>query len=532
MSEKQFYLKGNIQVEPLINNWYAWIHLLPPSVAAFHIVERHIPILKSFISDPDYHAIAVKDPAMRGGPFINLEVETVDELSDSLAKIEEKSHDLFEFVEAVKQLDKLLIEKANGLSLEPLYKQIPAPLKGHVELYYDRHHRADFRFYESLLYKSRFYKEEFQNIALSVIESDTDRPFIFSTPRIDKEDVLRLSIPFKSTGLDDLFEMKRKPRPLSEIAEILSINEDQIEVFESFFTEEEPKKYESYTGEGVRLRYFGHACMLLETQNRSILVDPVLSYTFETDVPRYTYEDLPDKIDFVLITHGHHDHILIETMLQIRHKVDQIIVGKNIDGALQDPSLKLLLRELGFKNVYELTELEQLKIGDDITITGVPFIGEHHDLHVGSKIAYHLKFPTISILSVADACNISPELYEKIEPIVGQTDILLLGMECDGAPISWVYGPLITKALTRDEDHSRRGRGSNFVEGINMVNRFGCKQVYVYAMGAEPWVQYILDVHYTEESRPIVQSNMLIDTCTQLGIQAERLYLEKELLLD
>ena len=219
-------------------------------------------------------------------------------------------------------------------------------------------------------------------------------------------------------------------------------------------------------------------------------------------------------------------------MLQIRHKVDQIIVGKNIDGALQDPSLKLLLRELGFKNVYELTELEQLKIGDDITITGVPFIGEHHDLHVGSKIAYHLKFPTISILSVADACNISPELYEKIEPIVGQTDILLLGMECDGAPISWVYGPLITKALTRDEDHSRRGRGSNFVEGINMVNRFGCKQVYVYAMGAEPWVQYILDVHYTEESRPIVQSNMLIDTCIQLGIQAERLYLEKELLLD
>lgn len=28
---------------------------------------------------------------------------------------------------------------------------------------------------------------------------------------------------------------------------------------------------------------------------------------------RFTYRDLPDHIDLVLITHGHHDHIVLET---------------------------------------------------------------------------------------------------------------------------------------------------------------------------------------------------------------------------
>jgi hypothetical protein len=51
-------------------------------------------------------------------------------------------------------------------------------------------------------------------------------------------------------------------------------------------------------------------------------------------------------------------------------------------------------------------------------------------------------------------------------------------------------------------------------------------------MGQEPWLNYIMSIKYTEESRPIVESNKLIRSCQERGIIAERLFGEKEILLD
>jgi hypothetical protein len=81
-------------------------------------------------------------------------------------------------------------------------------------------------------------------------------------------------------------------------------------------------------------------------------------------------------------------------------------------------------------------------------------------------------------------------------------------------------------------DESRRLNGSNYEQAIDIVNRFGCKEVYVYAMGQEPWLTFMMSLKYTEESPPIVESNNLIHECRNLGIIAERLFGEKEILLE
>ena len=65
----------------------------------------------------------------------------------------------------------------------------------------------------------------------------------------------------------------------------------------------------------------------------------------------------------------------------------------------------------------------------------------------------------------------------------------------------------------------------------HIVDLFHCREVYVYAMGQEPWLNYIMSIKYTAESRPIVESNRLIQSCQELGIIAERLFGEKEILL-
>lgn len=109
-------------------------------------------------------------------------------------------------------------------------------------------------------------------------------------------------------------------------------------------------------------------------------------------------------------------------------------------------------------------------------------------------------------------------------------DVIFLGMECDGAPLSWLYGLLLTEQLDRDKDSSRRLAGSNFERGKGLIDSFNAKEVYVYAMGQEPWLEFISSIKYTDESNPIVQSNLLIDYCKNNNIIAELLYGEKEIM--
>jgi L-ascorbate metabolism protein UlaG (beta-lactamase superfamily) len=354
---------------------------------------------------------------------------------------------------------------------------------------------------------------------------------VLSTPRLESEDSLHLRLPFDSPVIDDLFRLKSTPWPWQEIKEMLQPRDSQEELLRSFLTPEPLPSYSSYEGPGVRWRYFGHACILIESQGVNMVFDPVLSYTYENGISRYTYQDLPESIDYVLITHDHQDHILFETLLQIRHKVKNVVVPRNNRGHLQDPSLKLLLENCGFKNVIELNEMEEIRAGN-VRITGLPFFGEHGDLDIHTKMAWLVNIGQHSMLFAADSCNIEPKLYEHVHREVGDVDALFLGMECDGAPLSWIYGPLLTQKLDRAMDESRRLAGSNYEQGMHIVNSFRCREAYVYAMGQEPWLNYVMSVKYTEQSRPIIESNKLIKACEERGIIAERLYGEKEILLE
>ena len=56
-------------------------------------------------------------------------------------------------------------------------------------------------------------------------------------------------------------------------------------------------------------------------------------------------------------------------------------------------------------------------------------------------------------------------------------------------------------------------------------------RAYVYAMGQEPWLGYVTSIKYTDESKPIVESNKLVEMCRSRGLQTERLLGTKELLL-
>lgn len=528
MNAKKLFLKPNVVIEPLFDNWYAWSHLISPATSAMNITGRNLKIMNSYIQAPSAHAAAVKNPKMLGGPFIDYDGKRVDEIQKLKEETLEKQKDMVAFSEAIKTLDALLKNKAKGYSLDPLYDEVPEILKGYVELYYDLNNQASFRFFEPLLYHSKYYKPSSQSILLWLTEND-ERPFVLSTPRLADKDKIQLNIPFNHKGLDALSQMKKNPGDLDSIKKTLGISEEDDHIFESFFTTESPKEYNKYKGDKVRMRYFGHACILVETKDISILLDPVISYYgYDQKVERYSDMDLPESIDYVLITHNHQDHILFETLIPLRHKIKNIVVPRSSNGALQDPSIKLMLNAIGFDNVIEIDEMEAIKFSDCV-ITGVPFVGEHSDLNIQAKICHHVSVGDFKMLFVADSCNIESRLYQHVQAVLGDVDVLFLGMECDGAPLSWLYGPLLTESLPRDKDISRRLAGSNFEKGKGLINAFNAKEVYVYAMGQEPWLEFISSIKYTDESNPIVQSNILIEYCKERNIISERLFGEKEI---
>ncbi|MCC9018876.1 MULTISPECIES: MBL fold metallo-hydrolase [Flavobacterium] len=526
-NEDLVYIKRNLAIEPLVDNWYAWPHLISPATAAMNIKDRHLKIMSSYVQNPMIHAAAVKTPKMLGGPFIDYDGKRVDEIKGLIDNTKEQCADLLAFREDVFALNDMLKKEAKGYALTELYNKVPESLQGLVELVYDINNNPSFRFFESLLYETEFYKESLQSFNLFLVHDDDSRSFVLSTPKLPGEDILRVNLPFKSEKIDLLFEMEDHPKTFKEISEIFEIEPEDIPLFKSFFTKEKAKKYERYTGDGVLTRYFGHACILTETKSTTILADPLVSYGYESDISRYSYDDLPESIDYVLVTHNHQDHILFETLLRLRRKIKNIIVPKSNGGFLQDPNLKLMFERIGFKNIIELGEMETIHF-DDCSITGLPFVGEHCDLDVRSKLCHHVAYKDgLKVLFAADSCNVSPKLYERIHKVMGDIDIIFLGMECEGAPLTWLYGPLMPENLARDKDESRRLAGCNFEQAKALVDVFKPSEVFVYAMGMEPWLKYISSIKYTDESIPIVESNKLLEYCIANNIEPERLYGEK-----
>ncbi|NNB90504.1 MULTISPECIES: MBL fold metallo-hydrolase [Corallococcus] len=529
MLDRPMYLKPDVAIEPLFNQWYVWWYLISPATAPLFVSRLHLKLMQSFVANPDVHVAALQNPALMGGPFINHPVSRVNEVKALLDRTTREQADMLAYTKAVSDLEQLLAS-SKGESLEPLYAKVPDMLRGFVELHYDLAHRANARIMEPLLYRSSLYKESAQSISLMRVAGDA-RKYVFSTPRLEGDSPLWLQVPYKHEGIDALFRMRHTPGSPGQVAEMLGVPSTAAEAFADLFTETAPRKPEPYTGSGVRVRYFGHACVLMETREVSVLTDPVISYEFPTDQRRFTHADLPEKIDYVLITHGHADHLMMETLLQLRHRIGTIVVPRSNAYSLADPSLRLVLEQTGFKNVIEIDDLQEIKIPGG-SLMGIPFIGEHSDLAVQAKTAHLVRLAGRSMLMAADSNALEPRMYQHLSKLVGPLDALYLGMECEGGPMSWMYGPLLSQPLPRKMDQSRRLNGSDSARATEILNHLNPKEVFIYAMGQEPWLRHVMVLQYDETAPQMIESNKFIEVCKGRNIPAARPFLSMEQILE
>ncbi|MEU0213328.1 MBL fold metallo-hydrolase [Streptomyces canus] len=524
MADESLFLRSKVIVEPLLDRFFAWPYTLAPVQSAMNLAFLQVPLLESYLQSPQVHVAASNNPELRGGYFINIPEARADEVSDLLAGIKRDRAAILRFAEAIAAGQELLRANATGFDLTPLYPKLPTELGGLIELAYDTDNQAQMRFMEPLVYASEVYQESRQSVQLS-FETGIERPFILSTPRLPSPDVLELNLPFRHPGLEELFKARVQPTSLGHLREALELDDAQAEQLRGMLSDRPSLAEDRHIEGGGRIRYFGHACLVLQTPQAAIVTDPFISAD-STAGDRYTLDDLPDYIDLVLITHGHQDHIVLETLLQLRGRIGKIVVPRCSRGNLADPSMALMLRHQGFP-VIEVDDFDEVEFpGGKVTAT--PFLGEHCDLDIRAKSTYWVELAGKKVFIGADSSGIEPALYRHVKQHLGTADIAFLGMECDGAPLTWLYQALLTIPITKKMSNSRKLSGSNAEQAAAIMTELGAGEAYVYAMGEEPWLGHVMATTYTEDTYQLKQIEEFLDWCKNRGITAGHLYGQQE----
>ena len=168
------------------------------------------------------------------------------------------------------------------------------------------------------------------------------------------------------------------------------------------------------------ITWLGHASFLIKIKNFHILTDPYLTDTagpFGIGPKRYVpsgirIKDLP-KINAILISHNHYDHLDVNTLNIIKDK-------KNIT-IICPLNLSKIFYALGFNKIIELDWNDSHEI-EDIKFTSVP--AYHWSRRLGQKrnsslwSGYVIKSPSKNIYFSGDTAfgSIFKEIGKKLGP--------------------------------------------------------------------------------------------------------------------
>ena len=128
------------------------------------------------------------------------------------------------------------------------------------------------------------------------------------------------------------------------------------------------------TTDDLKFSWFGHSSVLLKIEGINLLIDPVFSertsmFTWmgpkQFDYENYmSIKDLP-KVDAVLISHDHYDHLDYKVILELKEKVDLFYVPLGVRVHLEKWGVAA-------EKIIDLDWWDEVKYGEDLKIVLTP----------------------------------------------------------------------------------------------------------------------------------------------------------------
>lgn len=179
----------------------------------------------------------------------------------------------------------------------------------------------------------------------------------------------------------------------------------------------------------VAITFVNHATFLIQFSGFTILTDPVWSKRVSpfssvgpkrVREPGINFSDLP-KIDLILISHNHYDHLDLETLKKLREKGDSKVIV-----ALGD---KALVQKVGFTDVTELDWWDTVNLGEiDITFAPTQHFSSRSLFDKCKSLwgSFVIKHQQASLYFGGDAGYSSH--YQEIAKRLGPIDLALIGI--------------------------------------------------------------------------------------------------------
>ena len=180
---REMFLDTTVKIEPLVDRWAAWPHLLSPVQQALNLTFRFLPIARSFVASPASHVAASKNPNLFGGPFLDLPETAVERVIQYISRIEDNRSEAIAFAREFREFDLALQVSATGYSLDAFQKSMPPSMMGLVELVYNTNNHPKIRLLEEMFVDHDLGLKYSQEVLLHR-ESELNRPFFLSTPRL------------------------------------------------------------------------------------------------------------------------------------------------------------------------------------------------------------------------------------------------------------------------------------------------------------------------------------------------------------
>jgi len=132
------------------------------------------------------------------------------------------------------------------------------------------------------------------------------------------------------------------------------------------------------------------------------------------------------------------------------------------------------------------------------------------------------------MLFAADSDCLDQEMYRHIRRVLGPIQTVFLGMECVGAPLTWTGGSLLPRPPKHRISQSRRYKGCDSKRGLSLLEAVGAERLYVYAMGLEPWLEFLLGLAYTADATQIKEAQRFLRLARENGLPEARLLSGKQ----